>query len=255
MKHVLWSLLLILFMLSPEAMAFIQAEGTKTNTYFHEAATITGGEITDGRDLRDIRWGKHDQFERLVLDIYEGSYLDKGPAVPYPCHFEISYEYYPFRFTVLLQGIRARNAQYGRIEGSALIKEVYMLPYLDDSGIMFGIALNGPVEYEIFELHNPARIIIDLRPHDGPVDLPPVFSLRTRSGSFDYETLGYLEEKLLHVGSEDVRIMQGRASLLFLEEGYYSTWEEGKERLEYLQNELGFIGLFLEERQAHAKPK
>lgn len=219
--------------------------GRETNDYTAAVGSVQGGELTDGRDLRNIRWGKHQGFERIVLDIYEGGYSEKGPPVSIPCPYTISYEHYPFRFVVELNGIRARNARFGLFKGSDLVQETYQIPYLDDSGLMFSIALKKPVEYRIFELHNPARIVIDIRENKKAMNLPAVYSVRSKK-DLGVEGLGHLKEVLNHNGSENVRIIKSQTGDLFVEEGYYLTKKAAEERMKVIQQQIQEAEFFIE---------
>ncbi len=253
-KKFLMLIIFALFLISGSVAGFFAAPLDKQFNYTFEEAIIQGGEITDGRDLRNIRWGKHPEFERIVLDIYEGAYYEKGPVVPVPCHFVVEYEYYPFRFTVTLNGIRARNAEYRSIPESSVIEETYLIPYLDDSGIKFGIALKGPVEFEVFELHNPGRIVIDMRENPVKLDLPEVYSLRTATG-LGVEDLGHLQEIMLGLGSEKPRILMTQDGKLFFEEGYYSTIEKANQRKDEIASSVEGVEFFIEKRGPGSVPR
>jgi len=254
-KFVLISQIIFLIVLfSGLANAYIEASLDKQFIYLTEQAKIQGGEMTDGRDLRDIRWGKHTDFERIVLDIYEGAYLEKGPSVPIPCYFVVEYEYYPFRFTVTLSGIRARNAEFGSFPWSCIFEETYSLPYLDDSGLKFAIGLKGPVEFEVFELHNPGRIVIDVRENPRKRELPEVYSLRTETG-LGVEELGYLDEIMFGLESENPRIIKAADGKLFFEEGYYLDEEKALERKEEISQHVEWVDFFVEKRGPSSIPE
>ncbi len=236
------------------ALAYLEAPLDKQNRYLAEPQAVQGGEITDGRDLRRIRWGRHPDFERVVLDIYEGAYDEKGPAVSIPCYFVVEYEYYPFRFIVTLGGIRAINAELGEVPQSSLIRETYSLPYLDDSGFKLALALNRPVEYEVFELHEPGRIVIDLRELQDELQLPPVYSLRTETG-LGVEDLGYLQEIMLGLESKNPRVIMAGDGKLFFEESYYSSREEAEARKEEIAPHAEWAVFFIEKRGPATMPE
>jgi len=244
---------LILLLLAGSAGAVQEAPLDKTGNYFSQAGVIQGGEITDGRDLRSIRWGRHPDFERIVLDIYKGAYQEKGPPARVPCFFQVEYQYYPFRLTITLRGIRARHAQLGEFPGSELIHQAYMLPFLDDSGFKLALALEGAVEYEVFELHDPARIVIDVRPYPPREDMPRVYSLRTETG-FNFEELDYFKETATGTGSTSPRIIQAEDGQLFFEEGYYSEEALARERLEAIAPHFPEVSFFIEPRGPRSIP-
>ncbi|MFW5785237.1 MAG: hypothetical protein ACOCW1_03535 [Chitinispirillaceae bacterium] len=221
----------------------------KTGTYKTTADSVQGGKFTDGKDLRNIRWGVNEGFERIVLDIHYGSSYKKGPPAEVPCRYKVKYEYYPFRFTVEMSGIRAVNAEFGPLEKSTLVRETYRIPYLDDSGMKFAVSLKKPVEYEIFELHDPARIVLDIRQNASPQDLPAVYSVRT-SADLGYEQLGHIEEQLIGSGSKNTRIIKTPEGM-FVEEGYYPTRERAQERLKMISPKVeGKVEFFIEKRDS-----
>lgn len=216
--------------------------------YTSITATVRGGELTDGKDLRSIRWAMHPGFERIVLDIHEGAYDQNGPAAEVPCRFGITYEYYPNRFSIVLNGIRAVNAKFEGFKKSELIKDIYRIPYLDDSGIEFAIEFKKPVEYKIYELHRPGRIVIDIREQQNPPSLPMVHSLRTNSG-LGVEEAGHLREQLGQLGGKSVRIIKDKDGGLFIEEGYYKDKKEAEQRKEIIEGQLKETTFFVEQRE------
>lgn len=254
MRRFIFTLLIILIAALSVIVSAKQAPIGKTNRYLSEMGAVEGGESADGCDLRNIRWGKQPGFERVVLDIDQGAYQEKGLPVQVPCYFKIKYEFYPYRFTVLLSGIRARNAKYQQFTGSGLIQGTYLIPYLDDAGIMFAVALKKPVEYEIFEMHNPGRIVIDLRENRSPVKLPDIYSVRTKSG-LGVENAGHLEESLMSIGSKNVRIIQAKDGGLFVEEGYYRNPKEAENRLKTVVKEIHEVPFFIEKRGPLSSPQ
>ena len=56
-----------------------------------KTGSFKGGIITDGQDINSIRYGNHDQFERLVIDLTEWQKTNAdGSAVKVneACHYE-----------------------------------------------------------------------------------------------------------------------------------------------------------------------
>lgn len=144
-----------------------EASIDKKDVYI-SSGTVQGGEITDGMDIRDIRWSKHITFERIVLHIYKSEDGKKGLPAPVPCHFEIEYEQRPFRLVFTLSGVRRFSATFPKLTGSNLINDIHKIIYPDNSVAKFAVELKEPIEYEVFELHNPAMIVVDIRPFELP---------------------------------------------------------------------------------------
>jgi hypothetical protein len=109
--------------------------------------------------------------------------------------------------------------------------------------------LKKPIKFEVFELHNPGRIVIDIKAGDkSEKDFPPVYSLRSKSYYFD--DLRDQEEKM---ELERVRIIKSQDKKYVIEEGYYKTAQEAMERKDLFIKKG--IELFVEKRGANELPK
>ena len=252
--------------LSPgRALAAEQLEaGTdQEEVYLCQPAVIQGGTVTDGKDLRNIRWGRHEEFERFVLDIHHGTYEEAGPPAEKPCWFEVEYQLYPPRFVITLMGVRARRAEYARPDGSCLIRDIYSLPFLDDSGLQFALELKQPVKFEVFELEDPARIVLDIKPlpeaEKREKEWPVRYSVRTTT-EYSPERAGHVEnialirEELGHMNIEDVRILRAEDGKLLVEAGLFRTRSAAEEKLEKLEEEMADISFFIERREVKSMP-
>ncbi len=139
-----------------------RARDKKHNVYL-SYGSVTGGEITDGKDIYRIRWGKHSTFERIVFDIHYGdSEEDYGP-VDVPCYFEIRYVPSRLKFEVDFSGAREASATIPILARSRLISYIDFRNLYGDSSVGYVIKLKRPVKFEVFELHNPARVVIDIK--------------------------------------------------------------------------------------------
>ena len=232
----------------------------KKNIYL-DSGKVKGGQGTDGKDLYSIKFGKHDTFERLVLIIHElttdENLVPKGDSPPAakPGLFWVTYEAYPFRLVFQLEGIRTRSASFPDFSGSEYISYMYRIHPLDWGNERFAVTFKKPIKFEVFELHNPARIVVDIKGGDKPAeDFSPVFSLRTLSFDYDWEKLFDLETKL----SPDIDftakvVLKSSDDKYLIEEGYYKTRKEalGKQKVFAKQG----ITLFIEKRKADEIPK
>jgi hypothetical protein len=130
---------------------------------------------------------------------------------------------------------------------------MYSLLAYDWGNANWVIALKKPIKYEIFELHQPARIVIDIKGGDISAEkFPPVYSLRTKSLDYNYNNLAGLEEKLKEFEGKKVRILKSQRNKYLIEEGYYKTKQEALKRQNYFASK-GII-LFIEKRQADKIP-
>lgn len=136
---------------------------------FITAGYITGGEITDGLDVKNIRWATWKGFERLVLDVYKWGGYEKPEGVEpaeKPGYFEVSMPKGENRLDIKLGGYRSFSADMPDIRDSAIIQSIAINrdeKLADDSGYLVNIALKKPSSFKAFELHSPGRIVVDLK--------------------------------------------------------------------------------------------
>jgi len=225
----------------------IAAKG-KTGTYIARGS-FTGGEVTDGRDVHDIEWSVHEGFERIEIRIHEAKWLDSENAPPavLPCWFSVSREDFPARLLVVVRGTRMFSAAPPELPPATLVRGYYRIIYLDDAGSMFAFEINNDTEFEVFERHDPAVIVIDIREtvagsRGGP---ETVFSLRSVSWPHG-ERPGHFQEVLMKAGAKKSRIIRDAKGDFYVEEGQYPTLEQAGKS----QGLLAYknIILFIEQR-------
>ena len=173
MKKSLIFLYPILFIVFVNVNSLLYAEvltagKEKKDIYNFTYGSIQGGEMADGLDVKNVRWGKHDGFERLVFDIYKWG----GPTKPegifpndYPGSFELKFQN-ELILCLRFDGYRAFSANPPDLYSSKLIEqtelEIGEYP-ADVSDYNFLIKLKKPVKLEVFELDSPARIVVDFK--------------------------------------------------------------------------------------------
>jgi len=227
----------------------------KSSTYI-SLGSFTGGEMTDGKDVHDIEWSRQDGFERIGIRIHEGKWGDSENAIPatVPCRFTVRREDFPARLLVVVSGTRMFSASPPELPSEALITGYYRIVYLDDAGVMFAFDLKTDTEFEVFEGHDPAAIVIDVRPvpagsRSGPEAL---FSLRSVSWP-PSERQGHFEEGLMRAGAAHPRVLRDAAGEFCVEEGLYPTRKEAEERQRLLSGKKFF--LHVEERGPGDQPR
>ena len=167
------SICLILFTVFANVNSLLYAEvltagNEKKNIYNFTYGSILGGEIADGLDVKNIRWGKHDGFERLVFDIYKWG----GPTKPegifpndYPGRFELKFQNELILY-LRFNGYRAFSANPPDLYSSKLIEQAQLDTReepTNDINYSFLIKLKKPAKLEVFELDSPARIVVDFK--------------------------------------------------------------------------------------------
>lgn len=132
---------------------------------------FTGGTVTDGLDMGTIRLGLNNDTTRLVFDSYEWNTHAKTPHIKAmnSGHYDFKYDAKNRRITAVVSGYRgfsALNATKPRFfKTSNMVEKIYLETYLDDSGYKFTIQLQQNAQVNIFELKEPARIIVDMTPN------------------------------------------------------------------------------------------
>jgi len=150
---------------SVEKSANVEEEykGYKTSGY------ITGGDVTDGLDIKNLRWAPRQGFERLVFDVFEQSEEDEpGSAEPVdvPGYFEVSLPEAGNDIRIRLSGYRSFTAQIPDLGESKIIKNITVSKdntLSDSSGYLVDVQLNSAAVFRAFELHKPGRIVLDIK--------------------------------------------------------------------------------------------
>lgn len=146
------------------------------------------------------------------------------------------------------------SAAAPELTADALVRSFYRIIYLDDSGAMFAFDLDSDTEFEVFERHDPAIIVIDVRPmragsRGGP---ETAFSLRSASQP-QGERLGHFQEELMRAGAADSRIIRDAEGEFFVEEGLYPGKKETEARQRLLAEKD--IALYIEQRGSGDQPR
>ena len=240
-------ILLLIIMPTASESQTINAHVGKQNIYLDSGKVRRGLTPPGGTDVYDIRFSKHGTFERLVFELRDTT--DDKPSKT-PCFYEVTYEQYPFRLVVDLDNTRLQfSADFPNFSNSDYISGKYYLLSETWGNYNFALTLKKPIKFEVFELHNPGRIVIDIKAGDkSEKDFPPVYSLRSKSYYFD--DLRGQEDKM---GLQSVRIIKSQDKKYVIEEGYYKTAQEALERKDLFIKKG--IELFVEKRRANELPK
>ena len=165
----LYFLLSITLMFLSIAFAQEHNAGKDKQHNYISSGSFEGGEVTDGLDVKDVKWVKHGKYERIILYIYKWGGNDKPEEtkpVDVPGYFKISSGKNDESLDVQLGGYRAFTAKLPHFEKSNLIRDI-TLPtgekLVTGNGFSFAIGFKIPVRFEVFELHSPARIVIDFK--------------------------------------------------------------------------------------------
>ncbi len=125
-----------------------------------ESDTFESQEVSSsGLDVHNIRVGQHDDYTRLVMDIYEDSH--KATSVG-----SYSAKYYADRdeIVVKLNGYSKFSAPLPSFPSNSVIKQIVFDDHNSENGYRFSIKLRQDAKVRIFDLKKPARLAFDIKP-------------------------------------------------------------------------------------------
>lgn len=132
--------------------------------------SFSGGSVVNGLDIGMVRLGQSSRYTRLIFDTYNWEGYAQLPVkkAPHSGTYIFTYEPKHKRITAILDGYQAFSALVGDhedlYEGNTMVRTIHLDEYLDKSGFKFTIELKQEAHIRVYELHNPARIIIDMVP-------------------------------------------------------------------------------------------
>jgi hypothetical protein len=132
--------------------------------------SFSGGSIVDGLDIGLVRLGQSNTYTRLIFDSYKWEGYAQIPLqkVNHSGTYIFTYDAKHKIITAILDGYQAFSALVGDHEDlykdNNMVSTIHLDEYLDKSGFKFTIELKQEARIKVFELHNPARIIIDMFP-------------------------------------------------------------------------------------------
>jgi hypothetical protein len=135
--------------------------------------TQSSGEIGQAWNLADIRYGFHDGFMRVVIEMVENRetipyYVIKeveNATVPHPAGADPSWG--ESRIDLFISDLYAQNAPiYSQLPidpgENPVVTRIGQYPTYDDDLLGFSIGLKTPAEFTVYELTQPVRIVIDI---------------------------------------------------------------------------------------------
>ncbi|MBS7525846.1 hypothetical protein KHM83_04045 [Fusibacter paucivorans] len=131
---------------------------------FIATGSFSGGIVTDGQDVSGIRFGKHELFERVVLDLSVWTGGTPTERVEEACQYDAKISDDGKSVILTLSGARGVSAGTPDLSRSTFFKSVEASFPEDDSTVSFEIVLNQTSEYKVFQLKSPGKIVIDVMP-------------------------------------------------------------------------------------------
>ncbi len=146
-----------LLLATPLAHAGSPVPATKSGHYATNLQ-YTGGTGT-GYTLQQVRWGDHRKFERIVLEFTGDQTEDILPRM------KVETEYYPMRLAIRLPGSPGRGVSV--FTDPAPFRKSKLITRVDTFDVCGGgqhlsVVPARPVEFEVFTLTSPPRLVIDI---------------------------------------------------------------------------------------------
>lgn len=130
---------------------------------FLQFGTFSGGKVTDGQDVTTARYGRHEDFERIVFDIYAWTSFEPTETVDEIGVYEATISDDGKSITIIINGVRGANAKKTGIDlkDSTTVSSVeYFFPG-SDSAVGITITLSEKAAFKVFSLKEPAKLVVD----------------------------------------------------------------------------------------------
>ena len=179
----------------------------------HKLQTLhfQGGTKAADLDLGEIRFGQEGDTERLVLDSYRHT-LSSGAKAKASGIYQISYIPYEHRMVGKITGYHHFSALlskgFKKFAESNYIEKIKLLAHSAPDTYTFEILFKKEVTPTIFDLQNPARIVIDLK--EAPKTVPTAASGtpgKSEAARTPSKKIRESDEEILHL-IEQVKTMQ-----------------------------------------------
>lgn len=202
--------------------------GHYTSNLQHTSGTGTG------HMLKQIRWGDHRKFERIVLEFSGGEEPSDLPRM------KVETEYYPMRLAIRLPGAPERGASV--FTDAAPFSKSNLVTRVDTFDVCGGgqhlsVVPGRPVEFEAFTLSNPPRLVIDIiQSRMDPIRDETKYSIRTLSLYGDQVCI--LLDEAANLGITP-RVITDSDGNTFAELGLYDDTDEAFAAVARLKSTIG----------------
>ena len=145
--------------------ARIEERGGSSGGPFVASPEASGGSSYDADTMLAVRYGVHEGYERVVLDLGTG---DK-PAETVPAWTLMSPQGDGL-LRVTLPSVSATGVSDGRF-GDDLLKSFYVVR-APEGGMFVDVLARRAFTYRVLELSDPARLVVDFKPSGKPLHVP-----------------------------------------------------------------------------------
>lgn len=143
------------------------ADSKKNQKYIHEGIILGGDRSMIDIVVKDIRRAKNSGFERIVIDLTR-TQNGEPTEIKHPPYYQLAVFPDERRFTLSLFGKPKLDFNPKKVlstfKHSHVIQKVDLLPRLEDDSWTTSFELKSDSSVEVFELSQPTRIIIDVKP-------------------------------------------------------------------------------------------
>ena len=142
------------------------AGGKKTDAYVKDGLILGGDRAMDDVAVKDIRRATNAGFERVVIDL-EASQTSHAAAISRPPYYQVAVMPDESRILFTIWGRPRLDFDSKRVvaafKKSALVKNLVLIPRVEEDTWTFALELRGAKAIEVFELSSPVRLIMDIK--------------------------------------------------------------------------------------------
>lgn len=151
------------------------ADDKKTKSYVQDGLIIGGDRAIEDVIIQGIRRSDNPDFERIVIDL-EGTRNGSASAIPRPPYYQVAISPDEKKLIISIWGHPQLRFDSKKLlqafHKSSTVRNIVLMPRLEDDSWTFVIELKNKTAIELFELSGNARMILDIqkkrdsRPHE-----------------------------------------------------------------------------------------
>lgn len=146
-----------------------EAEAAGGDDEFVSDGAASGGSGRAADAILGVRFGQHEGYERLVVDLGVGD--EPAGAVP---RWTLRRSPGDGLLRVDLPSVRNTAVSDGNLgEAGASILDGFCVVRAPEDGLFVDVLAGEEFEYRTMELEDPARLVVDFRAADGELEVPP----------------------------------------------------------------------------------
>lgn len=225
-----WWLLVLLLVL---------AAADKPPAQFKSAGGFKGGVALDNAALTGIRFGKHSDYTRMVLDLAqrdENGTLENATQHPL---YTVSYAEFPYRLLINLQDVWFDP---GAQVGSRPALPFSVITREDGTIKQMQVYLPSPSEFKVIEIDDPAKLSIDVRPLSTPA--PQVYTVQLIGKFTATEAFALVERGGFPASYQPAALVLG--DLVVVEQAFTNANEAAQ--MDAALKEMGYASVINERR-------